>query len=151
EAGMPPRSARLGRDSGLFSCPASAISALPGTLHPSRQQLSPDEVEVCECERGIGTHGVFPESAVADLPEAPQLLHHVEGMLAASSNPGPRAVDPPPESRQWFVTVTPLVDPVADPGTVERLAISVLPVGRITVELSLLTVEQVPKLLAVVL
>lgn len=72
-------------------------------------------------------------------------------MLAASSNPGPSAVDPPPEARKWCVAVTTLIDAVANPGTMERFAIRVLPVGRIAVKLSLLPMEEIPELLTVVL
>src|SRR5262249_3877544 len=62
-------------------------------LRPSRQQPSPEHVEVGQGERGKGPNRVLVDAAVAHLGKAPQALDDVEGMLAPSPSARTGSVD----------------------------------------------------------
>src|SRR5262245_26857263 len=62
-----------------------------------RQQLAADQVEVRQCEEAQGARQILGDPAVAHLGEAPQPLHHVERVLAASPGPRPGPIDGSPQ------------------------------------------------------
>src|SRR5262249_23564793 len=111
------------------------------------QELAADGVEVGQGKHRLGTGQVLGESAVAHLREAPQALHNVEGMFAASSGPGASAIDLAPALAEVAVASgRASVDPVAHPLRPEGLPVGLLPIRLVAVERALLAVEQVREL-----
>src|SRR5271170_2160058 len=130
--------ARVDACGGVYS--AYAASSL--TLPLRRRQSASDQVEVCQGEHGEQSRRVFRQAPVAHLGKAPQPLHHVEGVLASSSSGRTQAVEPSLGARQSVAMVGPAVDAVTDTAGARRLPVRLAPVGLITVDLALATMQQ---------
>jgi hypothetical protein len=61
-----------------------------------RQQLAAHQVGVGPREQAEGARQVLGDAAIPDLGNPPQLLHHVERVLAPSASPRPRPIDGAP-------------------------------------------------------
>lgn len=64
------------------------------TRLPRRHQAPSEQVQVRQRKGSEQPRGVLRQAPVAHLAEAPQPLHHVKGMLSASSGAGADAIDP---------------------------------------------------------
>ena len=89
---------------------------------------------------GQGKHrqcpgGVLVQPAVAHLGEAPQVLDHVEGMLATRPPPGAGPVDGFVPLGQHSPRPGPAVDPVANPGVPAVLPVILRPLRLVAEDL----------------
>src|SRR5713226_4480573 len=64
------------------------------------KQLAADDVEVSQREHDEGAGEVLGQAAIADRGEAPQPLHHVEGMFPAGARARSSTVDLAPALAQ---------------------------------------------------
>ena len=71
---------------GLAENPCCRFLRSASTLLLRWQQAAPDHVQIRQREHREQSGGVLGQSAVAHLGEAPQLLHHPEGMLTTGAS-----------------------------------------------------------------
>src|SRR5258706_9427026 len=81
---------------GLVSRSFCIDSPSRGATPLRRQQSSPQQIQVRQCEGGMQPCGVLRQAAVANLGKAPQVLDHVEGVLNTGASGGATAVNEPP-------------------------------------------------------
>jgi len=101
-----------------------------------------DLVAVGQCEHGLRPRQVLGQAAIAHLGEAPQLLDHAEGVLAAGARARTRPIDHAPALAQRPPGSGPPIYPVAYPPALKELAVVFFPVRLIAEHLALLPVQQ---------
>src|SRR6266404_6024958 len=123
------------RSRGPRSCARVPWMSLHRRYGACRQELASDGIEIRQCKHDVRARQVFREPAIADLREAPQPLHHKEGMFAASPRARAGAIDLPPPFAQRVVPAPGApIDAVADSTRLVRVPIGLLPVGLVAVE-----------------
>src|SRR5271170_1871922 len=111
-----------------------------------RKKLSAHLVEIGQCEHGLGAGQILGQTAVSDLGEAPQLLDHPKGMLAAGPSSRARPIEQPPTRAQRPLGGGTPIDPIAYAPQLKELAVVLFPIGLITEDLALLPVQQLRQL-----
>src|SRR5262245_36803352 len=91
-----------------------------GTPLPRGAQSSAGQIEVGESKHRECASRVLRQAPVSHLGEAPQSLHHVEGMLASGANPRASTVDLSPTLVQWSRRMRAPIDSVAQPSKTSR-------------------------------
>ena len=100
----------------------------------------PELVKVGQGEHGLRPRQVLGQAAIAHLGEAPQLLDHAEGVLAASTRARARPIDHAPAFAQAPPGGGPPVDPITYSARLKEIAVVFFPVGLIAEDLALLSV-----------
>src|SRR5512143_72060 len=106
------------------------------------QQQAPREGQVRQGKHGQRSYRVLVEPTVAHLAEAPQPLHHVEGMLTARPLPRAGAIDRLLALGQGASRLGPPVDAVGNPGLSAVLPVILRPVRLVAEELPFLPVQK---------
>ena len=118
-----------------------ARSAFTGRTSPLAQQPATHEIQIRQREHRLRFREVLGEAAVAHLREAPQALHHVEGVLA--TRPRARSVDQAPALAQRMLRPNGApVHAVANAARLEGVAIRSLPIRPVPVHHALGAVQQ---------
>src|SRR6185312_2107463 len=121
--------------------PRSAATRLP-----YGHQLASDHVQVRQSEGGKQPRGVLRKPSVADLAEAPEALHHVEGMLAPGSGCRTQAVEVALVLGERPTWVGSAVHAIAHPVIFRRDAMQLAPVGLVAIKLPLRSVAELRQL-----
>jgi hypothetical protein len=102
----------------------------------------PELVEIGEREHGLRPCQVLGQAAIAHLGEAPELLDHAKGVLAASAGARARPIDHPPALAQRAAGSRAPIDPIAHPPRLQELPVVFLPVRLVAEDLALLPMQQ---------
>src|ERR1700757_5357875 len=136
---------------GLWSCASGkrpsqlSESTSPRAPGPWQEQFAAELIEVGQRKHGLRSRQVLGQAAIAHFGEAPQLLDHSKGVLAAGTCPRARSIDQAPAFTQR-ATIGATINPVVHAFGRERLAVGFLPVGLISKHRPLPAVEQMRKL-----
>src|ERR1700746_3799844 len=125
------------------------LSGSQGARRSGREQLMPDLLKVGEGEHGLRPRQVLGQAAIAHLGEAPQLLDHAEGVLAAGTGARARPIDHAPAFAQGPPGGGPPVDPITYYPAFKELAVVFFPVRLVAEHLALCSVEQLGQLRAI--
>src|SRR5215469_2630166 len=101
-----------------------------------------DLVEVGQREHGLCPRQVLGQAAIAHLGEAPQLLDHPEGVLAAGAGARACPIDHAPALAQRPPSSGAPIDPVAYPPALEELSVIFFPVRLVAEHLAFLSVQK---------
>src|ERR1700677_3941125 len=105
-------------------------------------QPSPQQIQIGQSEHGEQARGVLDQTPIAYLRKAPEVLHHVEGMLAASPGGRANAVDGALVPSELVTVVTAAVDPITDAAGESGLPMRLAPVGLVSKDFALITMQQ---------
>ena len=99
-----------------------------------RRETASQEIEIRQGERREEAHGVLGQAAIADLGEAPEPFHHMEGMLPTGARLGAPAILDPLAGRQRPLPCTSAVDAVVDAVRLGTLLVKRTPVRLVAME-----------------
>ena len=107
------------------------------TRLPYGHQLTSDHVQVRQGKGGKQPSGVLRQPSVPHLAEAPEALHHVEGVLAARSGCRTQPVEFALMLSERPTRVGSAIDPVAHSVLLGGDAVQLAPVGLTPIQLPL--------------
>src|SRR5690242_9849710 len=110
--------------------------------HARRKQLAAHLVEIGQREHGLRPCQILGQAAIAHLGEAPQLLDHAKGVLAARAGARTRPIDHPPALTQGAAGSRASIDAIAYAPRLEELAIVLFPIRLVAEHLALLAVQK---------
>src|SRR5687767_6252541 len=80
------------------------------------QQSASHEVEIGKGEHCVGLGKVLRDAAIAHLGEAPEALHHIEGVLDVGANARARTIDATLSGRDVVSPLAAAIDSIAHAG-----------------------------------
>src|ERR1700733_12737878 len=133
--------ARSGHSHYYFRLAGSQGAPLSG-----REQLMPDLVKVGEGEHSLRPRQILRQAAIAHLGEAPRLLDHAKGVLAARASARTRPIDHPPALTQGAAGSRASIDAIAYSARLKELAVVLFPISLVAEDLALLPMQQLGQL-----